>query len=71
MTAKNKRPAGGRANEISWGDYSQYTARRRPNYRNNAPCMPMSVWVYWEHRRYLLETETPGLYGTYGKEDAE
>ena len=71
MTAKNNRPAGGRANEISGGDYNQYTVRRRPDYRSAAPCMPMSVWVYWEIRRYLLETEAPGRFGTYGKEDAK
>lgn len=71
MTAKNNRPVGGRANEISGGDHSQYTVRRRPNYVNAAPCMPMSVWVHWEIRRYLLETEAPGIYGIYGQEDAK
>lgn len=32
--------------------------------------MSMAVWVHWEIRRYLLETETPGRYGTYSQEDS-
>lgn len=70
MTAKNKRPAAGRASEISGGDNSHHTVRSRPHARNTA-CMPMSVWVHWEIRRYLLETEAPGIYGIYGQEDAK
>lgn len=41
--------------------------KREPN---TAPCLPMAVWVHWEIRRYLLETEAPGRFGTYGQEDA-
>lgn len=33
--------------------------------------MTTALWVHWEIRRYLLETEAPGRYGTYGQEDAK
>jgi hypothetical protein len=32
--------------------------------------MSMALWVHWEIRRYLLETEAPGRFGTYGREDS-
>jgi len=25
-----------------------------------------AIWQHWEIRRYLLETETPGLFGYFG-----
>ncbi|MDQ0824316.1 hypothetical protein QFZ60_000489 [Arthrobacter sp. B2I5] len=34
------------------------------------PWITLASWVHWEIRRYLLETEAPGRYGTYSKEDA-
>lgn len=30
-----------------------------------------ATWIYWEIRRYLLEAETPGRFGYFGKEDAK
>lgn len=71
MTEKNKRPAGGRAIEISGGDCNQYTARHAPAYVYTGPHISTSTWTHWEYRRHLLETETPGRFGTYSKEDAK
>lgn len=70
MTAKNNRPAGSRTVEISWGDCNQSTARRRPIvHSNGAAIISIAAYMHWEIRRHLLETETPGLFGTYKKED--
>lgn len=41
---------------------------RRPDY--TAPWVSTDVWISWEMKRYILETETPGLYGTYGDKAA-
>ncbi|MBX7445452.1 MULTISPECIES: hypothetical protein [unclassified Arthrobacter] len=70
MTDKSKRPAGGRANEISGGDYNQYKAASCL-YCCTGPFISTATWSLWELRRYRLETETPGRFGTYSKEDAK
>lgn len=69
MTAKNNRPAGSRTVEISWGDCNHYTARRRPIVHSPAaPFITVTTWQSWENARYLLETETPGRFGTFNEE---
>lgn len=70
MTQKNNRPAN-RAAEISWGDCNQYTDRRRPAYRSGAAFITTAVFEHWRMRAYLLETETPGKFGHFTKEDAK
>lgn len=52
MTAKTKRPAGGRANEISWGDYTEYTARSYRHVYGGAYVTP-AIWTTWEMKRWL------------------
>ncbi|BCW70338.1 hypothetical protein [Arthrobacter sp. NicSoilB8] len=71
MTAKNNRPATSRTVEISWGDCNQFTRRRRPIVHSYAPqIISTATWIHWEIRRHLLETETPGKFGTYTMETA-
>lgn len=69
MTAKNNRPAGSRTVEISWGDCNQFTHRRRPVQFNGPPVISIDAYMSWECRRWELENETPGKFGTYKKED--
>lgn len=35
-----------------------------------APWVSTGDWISWEIKRYILETETPGKFGTYGDKDA-
>ncbi len=69
MTAKNNRPAAGRTVEISWGDCSQSTARRRPLHGGGH--ITTTIWIHWELERYRLQTETPGRFGYFTTEDAK
>lgn len=43
----------------------------RRAYSYTGAFIPLAVWSYWEIRRYLLETETPGRFGTYTKDDTK
>lgn len=43
--------------------------KRENRNRYTAPFISLSLWQHWEIRRYLLETEAPGRFGTYSKED--
>ena len=35
----------------------------------NGPIMSIAAYQWWEIRRYLLETETPGLFGYFTAAD--
>lgn len=37
---------------------------RRQDY--TAPWLSTADWMSWEIKRFILETETPGKYGTFG-----
>lgn len=44
--------------------------RQRNSSYNGPAIMSIATYMSWEIARYLLETETPGKFGTYNMEAA-